>query len=61
MDELYYLIEKNHMFKMEIDEIGEKFNLLKNDSSNNRIKKGLSDLKKEGWISQKEYQNIIPK
>ena len=61
MDELYDLIEKNHMFKMEIDEIGEKFNLLKNDSSNNRIKKGLSDLKKEGWISQKEYQNIIPK
>lgn len=61
VDELIALIEQNHMFQTEIDEIGEEFNILKKNSVNMKIKKGLSDLKNEGWISEKEYEYIIPK
>ena len=59
MDELYDLIEENHMFKIEIHEIGEESNLLKTDSNTAWIKKGLLDLKKEGWFSEKEYQSLL--
>ena len=61
VDELYVLIEQNHIFQAEIKEIGEKFNLLNNKSSSIQISKGLADLKKEGWFSEKEYEKLISK
>jgi len=61
VDELYVLIEQNHIFQAEIKEIGEKFNLLNNKSSSIQILKGLVDLKKEGWFSEKEYKKLISK
>ncbi len=61
VDELIALIEQNHMFQTEIYEIGKEHNVLTKNLNNIQIKKGLTDLKNEGWISEKEYENIIPK
>jgi hypothetical protein len=61
VDELYILIQQNHMFQVEIKEIGEKFNLLDKSSINTQISKGLALLKNEGWLSEKEYEILIPK
>jgi hypothetical protein len=61
VDELYTLIQQNHMFQAEIKEIGEKFNLLNSSSINIQISKGLAHLKNEGWLSEKEYEILIPK
>jgi hypothetical protein len=61
VDELYILIQQNHMFQLEIKEIGENFNLLDNSSINTQISKGLGHLKNEGWLSEKEYESLVPK
>jgi hypothetical protein len=61
VDELIVLIEQNHMFQTEIYEIGKEHNVLTKNLNNIQLKKGLTDLKNEGWISEKEYENIIPK
>lgn len=61
VDELHILIQQNQMFHAEIKELGEEFNTLKNSSTDTHIKKGLKYLKTEGWLSEKEYENLIPK
>ena len=60
VDELYILIQENQMFQAEIKQLGEEFNILKNNSIKTQIKKGLEYLKTEGWLSEKEYKNLIP-
>jgi hypothetical protein len=61
VDELYTLIQQNHMFQMEIKEIGEKFNILDVSSFKTHISRGAAHLKNEGWLSEKEYELLIPK
>ena len=61
ISELEILIEQNHLFRTEMNEIGEENNILKDRSGTEKIKKGLKDLKNEGWFSEKEYEKLILK
>lgn len=61
ISELEVLLEQNHLFLTELQEIGKEFNILRDSSGVENIKKGLADLKNEGWFSEKEYEKLIPK
>lgn len=60
ISELEVLLEQNHLFLTELQEIGKEFNILKDSVGVEYIKKGLADLKSEGWFSEKEYEKLIP-
>jgi hypothetical protein len=60
-DTIQVLIQQNAMFETEIKEMGERSNLLNVSAVREEIKKGLSYLKKEGWLSDKEYQALNQK
>ena len=61
MDEMTILIQQNPMFQTELKEIGANFNLLGYKLIQDQIARGLEKLKNEGWISEKEYEILIPK
>jgi DNA repair exonuclease SbcCD ATPase subunit len=50
------LIERNAVFEREINESGEKADMLKASSIREQIKSGLERLRGEGWLSEKEYE-----
>jgi hypothetical protein len=56
MDSIQVLAQQSAMFENEMREKGEKTNMLTMSSVRESIKKGLDDLKKESWLSDKEYQ-----
>ena len=61
IDEMNILIQQNPMFQTELKEIGTDFNLLKYKLIQDQIVNGLAHLKNEGWLSEKEYEILIPK
>ena len=60
-DTFYALIQQNAVFEAEINELGAKTNILNSSSSAAEIKQGLTSLKSEGWLSEKEYDAISQK
>jgi len=50
------LIERDTFFEREINEAGEKANMLKTNSMREQVGNGLKLLKEEGWLSEKEYE-----
>ena len=58
MDTLQVLVQQNAVFETEMREKGEKVNMLKAGSTRDSVKKGLEDITKEGWISEKEHQDL---
>ncbi len=58
MDALQVLAHQNAVFETEMREMGEKTNILNKSSQRERIKKGLEYIRKEGWISEKEHQDL---
>lgn len=61
MDTAKVLAQQNVVFETEMRQIGEKTNILDQDSMLEKIKKGLEYIKEEGWISEKEYQVLRQK
>ena len=52
------LIEQNPVFEKEIVDAGIKANILRANDSRRKIRKGLEELKEEGWISESEFQTL---
>ncbi len=61
MDSLQVLAHQNAVFETEMKEMGEKTNILKSSSKRASIQKGLEQIKNEGWISEKEHQDLTQK
>jgi hypothetical protein len=56
LNSLPALIERNAVFEREINEAGDKADILRTNSAREQIKNGLKQLKEEGWLSEKEYE-----
>jgi len=50
------LIERDAVFEREINEAGNKANILKMKNMLEQVRNGLRQLKEEGWLSEKEYE-----
>jgi len=61
MDTLQVLAQQNAVFETEMRELGEKTNILNARSMRESIQKGLAYIRKEGWLSEKEYQDLNQK
>jgi len=61
VDAIQVMVYQNAVFERELKELGAKMNILGSDSSLAIIKNGLGYLKKEGWLSDKEYEAINQK
>ena len=61
MDTLQVLAHQNAVFETEMKEMGEKTNILNTSSTREGIRKGLGYIRKEGWISEKEHQELSQK
>ena len=59
MDTIQLLARENAMFETEIKELGEKYSILALDVAGDEIRKGLSYLKNEGWLNDKEYNTAL--
>ena len=53
--------EQNAVFAREINENGDRTDILKARSTREQIKNGLTKLKNEGWLSEKEYESFSQK
>ncbi len=58
VDTLQVLAHQNAVFETEMKEMGEKTNILCRSSTRESIRKGLGYIRKEGWISEKEHQDL---
>lgn len=56
LNQLIILIKQNPVFEKEVGDAGTKANILRTKESRGRIKRGLEELKDEGWISESELQ-----
>ena len=56
LDRLVDLTQENPVFEKEITEAGIEANILRTTELKEGIKKGLTELKDEGWISETEFQ-----
>ncbi len=56
LNQLIILIKQNPVFEKEIGDASTKANILRTKESRKRIKRGLEELKDEGWISESELQ-----
>ena len=61
MDNLQVLTEQNVVFETEIRELGEKINILNSGSMRESIQKGLVQIRNEGWLSEKEQEELSQK
>ena len=61
MDTLQVLAHQNAVFETEMREMGEKTSILSTKSTRESIQKGLEYIRKEGWISEKEHQELSQK
>jgi len=61
MDTLQVLSQQNAVFETEMRKMGERTNILSASSMRESIRKGLGYIRKEGWISEKEYQDLRQK
>lgn len=58
LNKLILLMEKNAVFKREIEEAGNKANLLRTRNLRERIKEGLEQLREDGWLSERELRTL---
>ena len=58
MDRLVDLTQENPVFEKEIIEAGTKANILRTKELQVAIKKGLTELRDEGWMSENEAQTL---
>jgi len=58
VDRLVDLTQENPVFEKEIIEAGTKANILRTKELQVAIKKGLTELRDEGWISESEAQTL---
>ena len=58
IDIFQFLIEKNAVFKSELQELGAKASILNSNESCNKIRDGLIYLRDEGWLSEREYASL---
>jgi len=56
LDQLVDLTQENPVFEKEITEAGIKANILRTTELQVGVKKGLKELRDEGWISENEFQ-----
>jgi hypothetical protein len=56
IDRIQDLVKQDSLLDQQINELGERNNLLKNELTRVNIAKGLVYLKDAGWLSQREYQ-----
>ncbi|WNZ28560.1 MAG: hypothetical protein IAX21_07825 [Candidatus Bathyarchaeota archaeon] len=56
LDRLVDLTQENPVFEKELNEAGRKANILGKTELQLAIKKGITELKEENWISEKEHQ-----
>jgi hypothetical protein len=61
MDTIEVLSQQNAVFETEMREMSQRTNMLSMSSMRESIKKGLEYITKEGWLSEKEYQNLSQK
>lgn len=58
LEKIPLLIEQDAAFEREMFEIGEKFNILKRSTVKEKIDAALKEFKNEGWLSEKDYENL---
>lgn len=58
VDRLVDLTQENPVFQKEITEAEKKANILQTTELKEKVKKGLSELRDDKWISDKEYQEL---
>ncbi|MFZ7137143.1 MAG: hypothetical protein ACOWW1_01810 [archaeon] len=56
LDHLVDLTQENPVFEKELNEAGHKANIFRKTETQLSVKKGISELKEENWISEREYQ-----
>ena len=61
MDTIEVLAQQNAVFETEMREMSQSTNILNMSSMRESIKKGLEYIQKEGWLSEKEYQDLSQK
>ncbi|MBS7616893.1 hypothetical protein KEJ45_06825 [Candidatus Bathyarchaeota archaeon] len=61
LDKLPTLMERDAAFAREIYEAGEKADVFRKESARDHILKGLKKLKEEGWLSDKEFEDLNQK
>jgi hypothetical protein len=59
VDRLVDLTQANPVFEKEITEAGTKANVLRTKELQAAVKKGLTELQDEGWLSENEAQTLI--
>jgi hypothetical protein len=58
VDTIQVLIQQNAMFESEVKEKGARNHILSMDVVREKIRKGILDLKNEGWLSDKEFEAL---
>jgi len=58
MDNIQALIQQNRAFETELAEKGEKNDLTQDNSTLEKIRNGLDYLRNEGWLSEKELEEL---
>jgi hypothetical protein len=61
MDTIQVLAQQNAIFETEMREMGERTNMLSMVSMRESVRKGLEYIRQEGWISEKEHQDLSQK
>ena len=61
MDTIQVLAQQNAVFETEMREMGERANMLRLVSMRESVRKGLAYIRQEGWISEKEHQELSQK
>jgi hypothetical protein len=61
MDTIQVLAQQNAVFETEMREMSVRANILSTVSNREKIRKGLENLRQEGWISEKEHLSLNQK
>jgi hypothetical protein len=61
MDTIQVLVQQNAVVETELREMGERVNILSSVAKRESIRKGLENIRKEGWISEKEHLSLNQK
>ncbi len=61
VDTLQVLAQQNAVFETEMKEMGEAKSILASKAMRDSIQKGLGYIRKEGWLSEKEHQELNQK
>jgi hypothetical protein len=58
LDQVVTVIERDPVFKRDLQDVGVKANILQSEENREMVKRGLEELRREEWISENEFQTL---